>query len=301
MLGFLKHLFIPHTRNNHRAKILHHTSLLTVIAILIIVSFLAHVLRISHPDVLGVSYSISSNELLAQVNAQRQQNGLPPLSSSPELDDAARRKAADMLSKNYWAHFAPDGSSSPWGFIRASGYNYQFAGENLAKGFTDSNSVVAAWMGSSTHRANILSGNYKDVGFAIVPGTLQGEETVLVVEMFGTNRNQTLAAVSKTSNEAAPVISSNSASVSPTPTKLNVAHVASSAEVASQTPKIDGAVTSKAVTSVGLTFLVFGFLMDALIVERKKVPRIVGHNIDHIMLILGFILFLIIMKGGVIL
>ena len=68
-----------------------------------------------------------------------------------------------MFSKNYWAHFAPDGSTSPWDFIHQSGYNYIFAGENLAKGFTDANSVVAAWMNSPSHRENILSNKYKDV------------------------------------------------------------------------------------------------------------------------------------------
>ena len=66
-------------------------------------------------------------------------------------------------------------------------------------------------------------------------------------------------------------------------------------------PKIDAATTTKAASTVGLSFLAFGFLMDALIVERKKIPRIVGHNLDHVMLILMFLLFVVIMRGGVIL
>src|SRR3990167_6602799 len=193
MFGFLKHLLIPHEKNNHRAKLLHNSSLATILSLFLILNFAWYLISALRPDVLGVSYSISESELLELVNKERGQNGRAPLTLNPQLSDAARRKAADMLEKNYWAHFAPDGSTSPWGFIRASGYNYVYAGENLAKGFSDSSSVVAAWMNSQSHRDNMLSQKYQDVGFAVVPGTLNGEETVLIVEMFGAVPSRTLA------------------------------------------------------------------------------------------------------------
>lgn len=304
MLGFLKHIFIPHGKNNHRAKILHHSSLFIVILLLFVSTFFFNVVKKTHPDILGVSYSISENELLAQVNAQRQANGLSVLLMNSELSDAARRKAADMFSKNYWAHFSPDGSSSPWGFIRASGYNYQFAGENLAKGFTDTGSLMNAWMNSPTHRENILSGRFKEVGFAIASGTLQGEETVLVVEMFGASTNPALATAETPEVRAAQTtepIQQPSPTMTPNISQESLTEpnvkIAASMERA---PKIDAAVTSKTVTAMGLSFLFFGFLMDALIIGRKKVPRVVGHNLDHILLILTFILFMIMMKGGII-
>ena len=63
-------------------------------------------------------------------------------------------------------------------------------------------------------------------------------------------------------------------------------------------PKIDSRISSKAVSTVGLTFLAFAFVMDLVIVERRKIPRIVGHNLDHIMLIIGFLLFIILQKGS---
>ena len=66
-------------------------------------------------------------------------------------------------------------------------------------------------------------------------------------------------------------------------------------------PKIDSRVTSKAVSTVGLTFLAFAFIMDLAIVERRKIPRIVGHNLDHIMLIIGFLIFAFLQGRGVIL
>ncbi|HVZ67114.1 MAG TPA: CAP domain-containing protein [Patescibacteria group bacterium] len=308
MFGFLKHLFVPHSGNNHRAKILHNSSLFILILFVLSFTYLAKVINVSHPEVLGVSYSISDTELLTLVNQQRQQNGLGPLSMNSELSDAARRKAADMFAKNYWAHFAPDGSTSPWGFIREAGYDYRYAGENLAKGFTDSGSVVSAWMASPTHRDNLLSPKYKDVGFAIVPGTLQGEDTVLVVQMFGSTGDAVAVvpqAVVKVAQNFPP---------SPTPTQIvpvekKIVPVAiqetggDSKSVNGQSvinaPKIDAPSTTKTIASVVLMFLLAGLLIDALIVERKKIPRVVGHNLDHIMLILMFILFILILKGGV--
>jgi hypothetical protein len=308
MFALLKHLFLPHEKNNHRAKLLHNSSLLLAIFFLLTATLIGHAVKTAHPEVLGVSYSISESDLISFVNQERVARGLAPLKENSELDDAARRKAADMFQKNYWAHFAPDGSTSPWGFIRAAGYNYQFAGENLAKGFTDAKSVVDAWMNSPTHRDNLLSDKYIDEGFAIVPGTLQGEDTVLVVEMFGSVPGENVAAVPATSasdNSQNPVPTETLPSIAPTavPEKIIVKTAEKPVESASTVsikPKVNAGVT-KNITGVGLTFLAFGFLFDFVIVERKKIPRIVGHNLDHIMLLAVFILFMIIMSGGVIL
>ncbi len=313
MLSFLKNLFIPHEKNNHRAKILHNTSIFIILILIIFSSLFTYLVKTARPDILGISYSISESELLVLVNQKRQENGLPSLELNSALSDAARRKAADMLEKNYWAHFPPDGSTSPWGFIRAAGYNYLYAGENLAKGYTESSSTVNAWMDSQTHRDNILSGKYKDVGFAILPGTLQGEETVLIVEMFGSQPTPALAAapapvqtvsiqeeespqvavVQQTveSEKQIPKIESKNESENELKTEKNKVVIS---------PKIDVGLTTRAISTVGLSFFAFAFMMDLVIIERKKIPRIVGHNIDHIMLILAFLLFLVLQRGGVI-
>ncbi len=94
-------------------------------------------------------------------------------------------KATDMFARNYWAHYGPDGTT-PWSFITNSGYEYEYAGENLAKNFMFSDGVVQAWMESPTHRENILRNEYTEIGYAIQNGVLNGEETTLVVQMFGT-------------------------------------------------------------------------------------------------------------------
>lgn len=296
MFKFLKHLFLPHEKNNHRAKIIHNSSLATILSLFLILNFAWYFVSSVRPDILGVSYSISESELLTLVNQERIERGLAPLTLNPQLSDAARRKAADMLEKNYWAHFAPDGQTSPWGFIRAAGYNYIHAGENLARGFTDSQSAVNAWMSSQTHRDNLLADKYKDVGFAIVPGTLTGEETVLIVEMFGATTSQTLAFAPQATIQETNLPSSRVAAVAQEDrNKQEAPLVEAKVETIS---KIDSRTTSKAASTVGLTFLAFAFVMDLAIVERRKIPSIVGHNLDHIMLILAFLLFAVLQKSG---
>ncbi len=297
MLKFIHHLFVPNHRNNHRAKILHHTSIFVLIAVLSLTFLAASFISSSRPDVLGISYSISQGELLTLVNQKRAENGLSPLSANPALEDAARRKASDMFVKNYWAHFAPDGSTSPWGFMKAAGYNYQFAGENLAKGFTGSNDVVEAWMNSPTHRENMLSDKYQEIGFAIVEGTLEGEETVLVVQLFGSTVSPRLAEVPDVEVAA----SAPSVQVQGESEEVDVIADPQPEQQVIKKPIIDAGTTTKAASSVALTFLAFGFILDMVVVERRKIPRVVGHNLDHIMLITMFIFFLIILKGGVIL
>jgi hypothetical protein len=80
----------------------------------------------------------------------------------------------------------PDGKQ-PWSFVDTAGYQYEAAGENLAYGFGTSDQVMAAWMHSTEHRANILNANYQDVGFATANVTNYrgtGPETVIVA-MYG--------------------------------------------------------------------------------------------------------------------
>src|SRR4030065_255642 len=120
-------------------------------------------------NILGYATDINMPALYQLVNEQRQNNNLPPLTYNEKLAQAAYGKAQDMFTKNYWAHYAPDGAT-PWNFILASGYQYEYAGENLAKNFLFSQNVLDAWMASPSHRENILRKDYNEVGFAIVNG-----------------------------------------------------------------------------------------------------------------------------------
>lgn len=119
-----------------------------------------------------------------ETNRARAAEALPPLARSERLDRAAQMKADHMAAQGYFAHWSPDGVS-PWYWFGEAGYRYVHAGENLAVHFTDSSAVVDAWLGSPSHRANILNGNYREIGIGTAKGRYEGFDTVFVVQMFG--------------------------------------------------------------------------------------------------------------------
>lgn len=126
-------------------------------------------------------------EILELTNKERIENGLAPLQYNVKLEKAAIAKANDMLEKQYWAHYGPN-NETPWQFIIGADYNYAYAGENLAKGFTDAEKVNTAWMNSETHRKNILDKQFTEIGITIVEGKLDGVDTHIIVQMFGSTQ-----------------------------------------------------------------------------------------------------------------
>ncbi|MCB9834632.1 hypothetical protein H6792_01200 [Candidatus Nomurabacteria bacterium] len=181
----LKSLFIPHHGNLHKPH-LTRWSMLSVFGLVIIGMQLAFNIAVSgHPGVLGYATNIDTSTLNSLSNAQRTANGLPALAYNQTLANSAYQKALDMINNNYWAHVSPSGVS-PWYWFGAAGYSYTSAGENLAKDFNTSSGVVNAWMASPTHRANVLGSNFTEVGYAVVNGTLQGQQTTLVVAHYAT-------------------------------------------------------------------------------------------------------------------
>ena len=102
-------------------------------------------------------------EVVRLVNAQRVQNGLKPLAENWELSRVARYKSADMAGKRYFSHESPT-YGSPYQMMRSFGISFRFAGENIAYGQRTPAEVVNAWMNSSSHRANILSSSYTQIG-----------------------------------------------------------------------------------------------------------------------------------------
>lgn len=107
------------------------------------------------------------------------------LKRNATLDEAARLKAEHMAKNEYFAHYAPDGTS-PWHWFDEAGYVYAHAGENLAIHFTDSAEVVEAWMKSPKHKENIVNSDFTEIGVGTAKGEFEGYETVYVVQLFGT-------------------------------------------------------------------------------------------------------------------
>jgi len=96
-------------------------------------------------------------------NQQRSQQGLLPLTLNLTLNDVAEKHSQDMATRNYFSHQGLDGSQ-PWDRMRAEGYVYSRAAENIAFGQPTPQAVVDAWMNSPGHRQNILDPNLKEIG-----------------------------------------------------------------------------------------------------------------------------------------
>lgn len=118
-------------------------------------------------------------------NDERADLDAPPLVRNETLNAAAQLKAQHMARNEYFSHYSPDGVS-PWYWFDEAGYVYAHAGENLAIHFTDSSEVVEAWMNSPTHRENIVSSQYTEIGVGTAKGEFDGYDTVYVVQLFGT-------------------------------------------------------------------------------------------------------------------
>lgn len=184
MFQWLKDHFIPHEGNDHRPHFLRAPSAALILAsvLLLEVAYLAGTLLI-FPQSRFLAEVISS-VLVEQTNEVRVKDALGTLSPNPLLERAAQIKAQDMAEKGYFSHNTPDGKT-PWYFLEEVGYRYQAAGENLAVNFSDSRDVIEAWMRSPGHRANMLNGNYTEIGIATARGTYKGKDAVFVVQYFG--------------------------------------------------------------------------------------------------------------------
>ena len=300
------HLFVPHHSNNHRSKVLHIDALLLYVLVFAVFNLGLRFIHQAMPDVLGYATDIQVQQLLADTNSQRAALGLSPLTLNSELSAAAAAKAQDMFAKDYWAHNSPTGST-PWDFITGAGYHYILAGENLAKNFSTSDAVVSAWMASPSHRANMVKPGYKDIGFAVVNGKLNGEDTTLVVQMFGSSEQSIAVQPAPPPVLVGEALAVNNAPQSaPTIAPTTVSAIAATPAPTTIPEPIPTRAPSLAGTNIQSQFLgvsikpainiptltrdiVFTFagvllgvlLLDAYVVSRRKIVRIAGHNIAH--------------------
>jgi len=133
----------------------------------------------------AVAAGIVPADVIALTNAARSKAGLATLQENATLAQAAKNKANDMIKNDYFAHTSPKGVE-PWHWMKEAGYRYSAAGENLAINYTNAKEQHTAWMNSETHKSNILSTRYKEIGVAVVTGKIDGKESIVTVEMFGT-------------------------------------------------------------------------------------------------------------------
>jgi uncharacterized protein YkwD len=110
----------------------------------------------------------------------------PPLSVSRELNDAATRHARDMARRKFFDHRGADGSQ-PKDRVMRAGYLPRLTGENIALGPESAEEVVAGWLASPGHCANIMDSRFHHIGVGLASGRKRGQ--IYWVQDFGAPRS----------------------------------------------------------------------------------------------------------------
>jgi hypothetical protein len=278
---FLHLLFFPHEKNNHKAGILKPAFIGIFIAVYILNQAVIKSLTIAKPGILGYSSEITAQKVYEQTNDQRVAAGLPLLHFNQTLSNSAQKKAQDMFANNYWAHNSPQGLT-PWDFFHSVGYQYSTAGENLAKDFYDTDSMMKAWMNSPTHKANIVNNQYQEIGIGVVNGVLNGVKTTLVVQHFGTPLNAKVNA--DTPEELAyrthtQVLSQNS--------------------VAAVSPRLVSPLQISQTVGILMFVLIIGVLfIDGYLTLKRNTHRLAGSSASHIGFLAVILILLLVSQQG---
>jgi uncharacterized protein YkwD len=114
--------------------------------------------------------------VMCLVNRERVAQGESALAANTQLEQSAQAHTESMVSENYFEHISPQGET-PVMRMRAAGYIYSSrigyeVGENIGWGtLADSTprAIVAAWMASPGHRANILNSHFRDSAIGVSP------------------------------------------------------------------------------------------------------------------------------------
>lgn len=101
-------------------------------------------------------------EMFHATNSERLTQGLSPLMANSTCVRMAQEHAFDMVRRGYFSHDSPTETFSQ----RTERYGLagNWVGENIARGFEDTGSILSMWMSSSGHRSNILNANYRSLG-----------------------------------------------------------------------------------------------------------------------------------------
>ena len=299
----------PRESNNQKAKLLHSSSLtFLTIALILFQGFITFFPKFG-PNILGYAANISPDEVVRLTNEKRAQNGLAPVSLNSTLSQAAQAKGADMLNKDYWAHVSPDGTQ-PWKFFTDFGYRYRYAGENLARDFTNPSSAVDAWMSSPSHKENMLNAKYKEIGVAVIEGDLAGVDTTIIVQFFGTLYSDTLPPAPIAQATPTPTVVTTAIptetivpTVTITPTVLPTppSQLTTLPSQESPTILISPFNTTKTV-SLAIVVVLLGLLViDGLVTSRRRIARIGGRTFAHLSFLGMILAIVLILRAGQIL
>ena len=181
---------MTHIRQSERERAGKATRAMVIIALCTIIAFLypsevstrtvsAQPTRVAKP----MSLDGMARDIVYLVNLERAQHSLPPLRVNTRLVADAKLQADQIAETGVLDHVILSGPyPTPRVRAEAAGYAWNALGENLALGFTDAPSAVAAWMQSPGHRANILAGGYSETGVVLAP---DGRGRLIFVQTFG--------------------------------------------------------------------------------------------------------------------
>lgn len=233
----IKNHLVPWRGNTHRPHILRRGWLMAFLALALVSEgiLLSHALMSSGPHVFLAA--VVRSDVISYTDEARIKEGGQSLSENELLDAAAQAKAEDMAARGYFAHVGPDGEE-PWVWLERAGYEYAYAGENLAVRFNDSKDVVDAWMASPTHRANIVKANYQEIGVGLAEGTYKGGPATFVVQYFGSPaKPSVVSAVPDAPDVPEPAVAVAATPLAPDSAVAGVATEATVAQVQAPAPQ----------------------------------------------------------------
>jgi hypothetical protein len=142
-----------------------------------------------YPNVPTVSAADFTQQVIELTNAERINHGLPPLTASTSLTTSAQRYSTLMATVGFFGHIGPDGSTLVQRDTAAGYAKWTYLAENIASGQRSPAEVVAAWLNSPDHRANLLSPRVREigVGYFFQAGSFYGSYWV---QEFGSRSGQ---------------------------------------------------------------------------------------------------------------
>jgi hypothetical protein len=154
-------------------------------------------------------------------------------------------------------------------------------------------------MASPSHRENMLSDRYRDIGIAVVEGDLAGVDSTIIVQFFGTKLADTLPPEPLAEGDSSAPIAQVS-----TPLPSSAPQIALAGNT-SESPKIP-VLISPFVTTKGISLGVVGILLAILVIDevvttRLKIKRIGGRAYAHIAYLGTIMIIVLLLKAGKIL
>ena len=123
-------------------------------------------------------------KLSIAVNAARTVRHLAPLHYSYTLNRAALLQNQDMFRYGYFSHQSPTGRTYLY-WVNKGPAHFQPTGENLGRNYLNATDVVNAWLGSTVHRANLLSTKMTHLGTAVLSGVMAGQRATIYILIVG--------------------------------------------------------------------------------------------------------------------